>query len=216
MKLMHAVAVAIKEDLGSVKDVLDMFVRTGMENVTDLEPQLEMLKKISDTLGVLGLVAARDEIQRESKALETIVASQRAPEEAELEQMAATLLDIEDALDSELVRAATPSGEREEPASDDSMVQLRQATQSVIGECIVNLARIKEAVVELVERPGDVRALDQVGPQLRGITARADDARKGAGCFCRGANRCSHLLVGWHRERRRLRQTSQSVSQTPS
>jgi chemosensory pili system protein ChpA (sensor histidine kinase/response regulator) len=85
--------------------------------------------------------------------------------------MAATLLDIEDALDSELVRAAAPSGERQELEGDDSAVQLRMATQSVIGECIVNLARIKEAVVELVEHPGDVRALDQVGPQLRGITA---------------------------------------------
>ena len=170
-KLMHAVADAIKEDLGGVKDVLDIFVRTGMENVEDLEPQLEMLKKISDTLGVLGLVAAKDDIQRESKTLETIVANQRAPDEAELEQIAATLLEIEDALDTELIRAATPSGEQEKPAGDDSIVQLQQATQSVIGECIVNLARIKEAVVELVERPGDVRILDQIGPQLRGITA---------------------------------------------
>src|SRR5690606_2095666 len=38
-------------------------------------------------------------------------------------------------------------------------------------ECMVNLAKIKEAVVELVEDRSNVRALDQVKPQLRGITA---------------------------------------------
>jgi chemosensory pili system protein ChpA (sensor histidine kinase/response regulator) len=171
VKLMRAVAEAIKEDLASVKDVLDIFVRTGMANAVDLEPQLEMLKKISDTLGVLGLASSRDDIQKEAKALTAIIASERAPEEAELERMAATLLDVEDALDTELVRAVVPFEDDEDAAQETSVAQLRQATESVIAECIVNLARVKEAVVELIKRPGDARALDQVGPQLRGITA---------------------------------------------
>ena len=55
VKLMKTVAGAIKEDLGRVKDVLDIFVRTGMSNAAELVPQLDLLKKISDTLGVLGL-----------------------------------------------------------------------------------------------------------------------------------------------------------------
>ena len=169
--LMRAVADAIKEDLGSVKDVLDVFVRTGTENVADLEPQLEMLKKIGSTLGVLGLAKSKDDIQKETNALSTIVDSQRAPDEAELEQIAATLLSVEDALDTDLVRAVVPSENDEDPSGDASAVQLQQATKSVIGECIVNLARIKEAVIDLIESPGDVRALDEIGPQLRGITA---------------------------------------------
>ncbi len=171
VKLMRAVADAIKEDLGSVKDILDIFVRTGMENVADLEPQLEMLEKISNTLGVLGLAKSRKDIQKEAQALSAIVASQRAPDEMELEQMATTLLGVEDALDAELVRAVVTSEDEEDASEDTSVTQLRQATESVIGECIVNLARIKEAVVELMERPGEVRALDRVRPQLQGITA---------------------------------------------
>ena len=55
VKLMETVASAIKEDLARVKDVLDIFVRTGMNNSAELVPQLDLLKKISDTLGVLGL-----------------------------------------------------------------------------------------------------------------------------------------------------------------
>jgi chemosensory pili system protein ChpA (sensor histidine kinase/response regulator) len=52
-KLMETVGSAIREDLARVKDVLDIFVRTGLNNSAELVPQLELLKKISDTLGVL-------------------------------------------------------------------------------------------------------------------------------------------------------------------
>ena len=45
VKLMETVAAAIKEDLARVKDVLDIYVRTGMNNPSELVPQLELLKK---------------------------------------------------------------------------------------------------------------------------------------------------------------------------
>ena len=104
VKLMHTVAAAIKEDLNSVKDVLDVFVRTGMQNVAELKPQVEMLKKIGDTLGVLGLEQVRNQMQTEARRLSVIVASNKVTDPATLETLAATLLDIEDALDRELVQ----------------------------------------------------------------------------------------------------------------
>lgn len=169
VKLMRTVAKAIKEDLSSVKDALDIFVRTGMDNVEQLEPQLEMLKKIGDTLGVLGLEKARTQIQREAAELTAIVAAEHIESPGVLEKIAATLLDVEDALDSELIRAVVPGGET--AAESESEAQYRHVTQAVVGECIVNLAKVKEAVAQLLESPTDGRALDQVKPQLRGITA---------------------------------------------
>src|SRR5690606_23553731 len=108
VKLMRTVAKAIKEDLSSVKDALDIFVRTGMEEVEQLKPQLDMLKKIGDTLGVLGLEKARAEIQREAADLGAIVGQRQIESPRALEKIAATLLDVEDALDRELVRAVVP------------------------------------------------------------------------------------------------------------
>ena len=171
VKLMRTVAQAIKEDLGSVKDVLDIFVRTGMEDIDALKPQLEMLKKIGDTLGVLGLGKLRDDIQQQAKEINIIVASQRVSDQSVLEKMAATLLDVEDTLDRELVRAVVSTEPQAAVPDADAEVQYRHVTQSVMGECIVNLAKVKEAVTRLVSNPGDVHALDQVAPQLRGITA---------------------------------------------
>ena len=66
---METVGSAIKEDLSRVKDVLDIFVRTGMNKSSELVPQLELLKKISDTLGVLGLGELRGDIDGEIERL---------------------------------------------------------------------------------------------------------------------------------------------------
>ena len=171
-KLMDTVAQAIKEDLGSVKDALDIFVRTGMDDTADLAPQLEMLKKIADTLGVLGLASLRDEIRTEAKELKAIVVAGGLPDEASLEKIAATLLEVEDTLDKELVRAVAPAGAKTDEAPEpDEKEHYRRVTKTVLGECIVNLSHIKETVIQLLDDPGNVRVLDQVQPQLHGITA---------------------------------------------
>ena len=53
--------------------MLDIFVRTGMNKSSELVPQLELLKKISDTLGVLGLGELRGDIDGEIDRLKTVV-----------------------------------------------------------------------------------------------------------------------------------------------
>jgi chemosensory pili system protein ChpA (sensor histidine kinase/response regulator) len=172
VKLMRTVAEAIKEDLGTVKDALDIFVRTGMQSVDKLAPQIDMLKKIGDTLGVLGLDSARAQIQRESQELSAVVVNGKLIDRSALEKIAATLLDVEDTLDRELIRAVVPGDDAELPeAAPEGDGQQRQVTQAVVRECTVNLAKVKEAVIQLVERPADLRPLEQAKPQLRGIVA---------------------------------------------
>ncbi len=172
VKLMRTVAEAIKEDLGTVKDALDIFVRTGMQAVDKLAPQLDMLKKIGDTLGVLGLDNARAKIQRESQGLSAIVVNGKVIDQSALEKIAATLLDVEDTLDRELVRAVVPHDDAElADAAPEGEAQPLQVTQAVMRECTVNLTKVKEAVIQLVDQPADLRPLERARPQLRGIVA---------------------------------------------
>jgi len=171
VKLMRTVAEAIKQDLSAVKDNLDIFVRTGMQDLRQLLPQLEMLQKIGDTLGVLGLDSSRAQIQEQMSELNTMVDASDEVDADVLERVAAVLLHVEDELDRELVRAVVQSGSDSEAAGDAEEVQYSQVTQAVMGECIVNLARVKEAVVKLVDSPEDTRPLETVRPQLRGIAA---------------------------------------------
>ena len=172
VRLMKTVAAAIREDLTRVKDVLDIFVRKGAQQVEELVPQLEMLHKISDTLGVLGLGALRDRVQGEIEALKAIVDKRIAPDDTALLSIASALISVEDSLDAQLVRLIVPeprgTGARSGEPTDD---EFRQVQEAVLRECIVNMARIKEAVTQALAAPTEAQGLDQVPTLVRGITA---------------------------------------------
>jgi chemosensory pili system protein ChpA (sensor histidine kinase/response regulator) len=175
VKLMRTVAAAIKEDLSKVKDVLDIFVRRGGGHSDELLPQLELLKKISDTLGVLGLGELRQRVQEEISELSDIVSDGKTPPDESLIKVAGVLLSVEDSLDDQLIRLilpATSDGPLNELPGDQDL-EFRLVSEAVLRECIVNLARIKEAVSIAVQRGGDFppQGLDNVPQLLRGITA---------------------------------------------
>jgi chemosensory pili system protein ChpA (sensor histidine kinase/response regulator) len=175
VKLMRTVAAAIKEDLSKVKDVLDIFVRRGGGRSDELVPQLELLKKISDTLGVLGLGELRQRVQDEISELSDIVTDGKNPPEESLIKVAGVLLSVEDSLDDQLVRLILPAASASPGAdlSADHDLEFKLVSEAVLRECIVNLARIKEAVTIAVQKPGDFppQGLDNVPQLLRGITA---------------------------------------------
>jgi chemosensory pili system protein ChpA (sensor histidine kinase/response regulator) len=168
VKLMETVGAAIKEDLSRVKDVLDIFVRKGGIQVEELAVQIEMLRKISDTLGVLGLGGLRSNVQAQIQRLQEIVASRKVPDDRVLVDIAATLISVEDNLDPQLVRLIMPSpGPAGEAEQDAEFLPVQSA---VLRECIVNLARVKETIAAVLARQ-EPSGADQVPQLLRGITA---------------------------------------------
>ncbi len=173
-KLMHTVAEAIRGDLARVKDVLDIYVRTGMENIEELSPQIELLKKIGDTMGVLGLGELRETIAAKRSELKAIIDKGERVNEATLMDMAAALLTVEDHLDDQLFGLIRPDDDEPhddevEPGSVDNDHEL--VARAVMRESLINLARIKDAVSQVIEKPGEGALLDSVPQYLRGITA---------------------------------------------
>ena len=108
VKLMHTVAAAIREDLTRVKDVLDIFVRRGGGQAEELAPQIALLRKIGDTLGVLGLGELRGRVQEANARLEAVLAGRQSADEVTLVQVAASLIQVEDHLDEQLVGLILP------------------------------------------------------------------------------------------------------------
>jgi chemosensory pili system protein ChpA (sensor histidine kinase/response regulator) len=170
IKLMHTVAAAIREDLAKVKDVLDIYVRRGAGQVDELDPQVGMLKKIGDTLGVLGLGELRARVQEATQKLQHIVAGTETGGEAALVQVAASLIKVEDHLDDELVGLILPRNKPagDEPAADNDFQQVQGA---VLRECVINLARIKEYVAQNVSGTLDPAGFDNWPELMRGIKA---------------------------------------------
>ena len=171
VRLMRTVAAAIREDLTRVKDVLDIFVRKGATHVDDLQPQLEMLRKISDTLGVLGLGALRARVEGELDSLKAIVERRIPPDDTALLSIAAALIAVEDSLDGQLVRLILPEASPGAAPGEPTDEEFRLVQEAVLRECIVNMARIKEAVTHSLSAPAEAQGLDQVPQLVRGITA---------------------------------------------
>jgi chemosensory pili system protein ChpA (sensor histidine kinase/response regulator) len=173
IKLMHTVAAAIREDLSKVKDVLDIFVRRGGGQPEDLGPQVVLLKKIGDTLGVLGLGELRGRVQEATRRLEGIVAGTEMAGEATLVQVAAGLIDVEDHLDSQLVGLILPrrKNEGEDGAGEPPDPDFHAVQGAVLRECVVNLARIKEYVAQNVGGTLDAAGFDSWPDLMRGIKA---------------------------------------------
>jgi chemosensory pili system protein ChpA (sensor histidine kinase/response regulator) len=170
IKLMHTVAAAIREDLAKVKDVMDIYVRRGGGQAEELVPQVAMLKKIGDTLGVLGLGGLRSRVQEATGRLEGIIGGSEANGESALVQVAAALIKVEDHLDDDLVGLILPrskaAADGESPDQDFQQVQ-----GAVLRECVVNLARIKEYVSQNVSGTLDAAGFDNWPELMRGINA---------------------------------------------
>ena len=169
VKLMQTVAIAIREDLSKVKDVLDIFVRRGAGQPKELASQVEMLRKIGDTLGVLGLGELRGSVQAETERLDKMVTGALPADEATLVQIAATLIGVEDRLDGQLVGLIRPKNATEPEEEEDNEFQQVQA--AVLRECILNLARVKEAITQNVGGTLDAAGLDSWQDLMRGLKA---------------------------------------------
>lgn len=186
--LMRTVSSAIREDLTQVKDSLDIFVRTGRRNSADLAPLAELLKKVGDTLAVLGLGALRTELAAQTGALQAIAAGERDAGEAALMDVAQALLNLETRLDGDMAEliadssAPPPASATSDAAGQSEDGDYKETFAAVIRESIVNLARIKEAITEyargesnaeaLARVPGHVRQV-QAGLELLGLTRPA-------------------------------------------
>jgi len=188
VRLMRTVAAAIKEDLGRVKDALDLYTRKGGPP-EELAPQVDLLKKIGDTLAVLGLGSVREQVQGELARLSDIIARRAPAEQDTLIAIAATLIGVEDGLDDALVRLIMPPGAPAPGAETDP--DFRQVTETVLRECIVNLARIKELLGQSLDPTAEPAGLDAAPTLARGITA---------GLLLLGRNRAMEVMrrIGEH------------------
>src|SRR6187431_2070323 len=186
VKLMHTVSAAIREDLGKVKDVLDIFVRRGGQPA-ELESQVGMLRKIADTLGVLGLGELRQLVIEETGRLEAMAAGKTASDHAALVHIAATLINVEDRLDRDLIGLIVPKAQAPVEDAGSVDVDFQQVQAAVLRECSVNLVRVKEAIASNVAGTLDVGALDAWPGLVAGIKA---------GLLMLGKSRAAEIVDG--------------------
>ncbi|MER3547296.1 MAG: hybrid sensor histidine kinase/response regulator, partial [Rhodanobacteraceae bacterium] len=151
--LLDTVAQALKEDLLRVKEALDIFLRREDRNPAELSPHAETLRRVGDTLGMLGLGVPRRVVGEQREILEAVAHGSRPPEEETLMDVAGALLFVDASLDDHIERIGTPAQEAE--TSDEALprAEAHKIVDALMREASINLARVKEDIVAFIESP---------------------------------------------------------------
>src|SRR5690606_18872189 len=92
---MQSVAAALNEELVQVKDRLDLFVRSTARSQHELGELLPDMKRIADTLAVLGLGQPRRVLQEQIERVEQLASAPDSPTDAQLMEVAGGMLYVE-------------------------------------------------------------------------------------------------------------------------
>ncbi len=164
--LLDTVAGAIKDDLLRVKDALDLHLRNPEAEAAGLSSQVDVLERVSDTLGMLGLGVARRVVQEQRDAVRAVIDGSRTADESTLLDIAGALLYVEASLDDQVQHlGGVPSGEATTGARQLPAVETRRVMQALVKEAQVNFTRAKECFVAYIESSWDATQLE-AAPEL--------------------------------------------------
>ena len=166
-ELLDTVGNAVKEDLMRIKDALDLHVRTG-GNAADLQAQVDELRAVSDTLGVMGLGVARGIVAKQRDALAEVVDGKRGIDDNLLLDIAGSLLYVDASLDDQVAHL----GANAEGEDDAAAVETRRTVEVLAHEAIANFAAARESFVAFIETNWDHERLTEV-PRLLGEVSGA-------------------------------------------
>src|SRR5699024_10568748 len=102
--LLNSAGAAVLEDLARVRDRIDIFVRTGSGDPSDLAPLADTLKKVGDALGMLGLDSAQENVVRQREVVASLAKLDKVDEDALL-SLATGLISVESDVETYLAGA---------------------------------------------------------------------------------------------------------------
>jgi chemosensory pili system protein ChpA (sensor histidine kinase/response regulator) len=165
---------SLKETLARVEDVLDTFNRTEKRSIADLQPLLGMLQQVGDTLGLLGLGVPRKTVVEQQRVLNTLIDRRQLPDDDQLMDIAAALLQVDKALDHVADRgvAGTMTIVADEPPDDDarlSGIEYLQLVTSVVGEAKADISIIKDAIARFITDHSKSARLAEIPERVKHI-----------------------------------------------
>lgn len=169
--VMRSLSSAIREELASVKDMLDLMER-GSVQADNLGNLHALLGKLSKTLGMVGLSSAGNSLGAQ---LQTVAgwSEQRPPQPQELLKLADAVLYVEGMVASlergERRDGGAIQGQPGQEAESFAQHQLYEARIVVVDEAQAGLALAKRAITAYLEAGGDRMHLSNVPFSLQAV-----------------------------------------------
>ncbi|MEJ2589869.1 MAG: Hpt domain-containing protein [Candidatus Thiodiazotropha sp.] len=163
-ELAESIRDAVSIELTRIKDILDLFMR---DNKADLEMlgHLEApIRKLADTLGMIGQGALRSRLNRQADKVHGLVEKGGMPEEFELMEMAGDILYVESSLST--LHTAQPTDEvaPEEGGWGLNLPEgeYQNLIKQTVREAKVDIAKAKEVIISYTEASDDASVLAAV------------------------------------------------------
>ncbi len=155
---LSSAAQALQEELGSVKDRLDILVRSSQVDLAELRQLVGPLKQIGSTLSLLGFESSREIIADQIDAIESLVVLGDGDPQG-VQSIAGALVQIDENLSS-----VVQGSEKTEVEQITGEAQLQ-----VLRESRAGLDEVKQSIVDFVTAHFDARHLEGVPGTLAGI-----------------------------------------------
>ncbi|MCU7914458.1 MAG: Hpt domain-containing protein [Candidatus Thiodiazotropha sp. (ex Gloverina cf. vestifex)] len=162
-ELAESIRDAVSIELTRIKDILDLFMRdekADMEMLAHLEAPI---RKLADTLGMIGQGALRSRLNRQADKVKGFVDKGSMPEEFELMEMAGDILFVESSLST--LHTAQPTQElaaEEGWGLDMPEGELENLIKQTVREAKVDIAKAKEVIIGYTEATDDASVLVSV------------------------------------------------------
>ncbi|MGM0563035.1 MAG: Hpt domain-containing protein [Pseudomonadota bacterium] len=166
-ELLNAVSDAIKEDMHQAKDILDL--HGPSKNLDALSELPAVMRKIGDTLGMLGLGSIRERVVDLAHKLEGEF-GQGEVGEISLMDAAQTLLSAEDTLDALVSNRGGSAASQAEAGASDQAAENRKVVSTVVKEAQKDMAKAKEAIIDYLGDDTKLDKLQQVPELLDSIS----------------------------------------------
>lgn len=177
--LLHAAHQAIVEDLGRVKDSLEVYTHSEHVDNSELVPAFSVLYKLCETLSVLGMGGKTGALKSQLRALEAQVdaGASHAVIAPELETLAEAMLRLEQSVENYIEAEShfEVLGEEDDEALNQALLVRLPRTeylsliQQIVSESCSVYARLKEAFSQYLNHARQAEMLEPVLPQLKEV-----------------------------------------------
>ncbi len=164
--VMSSVSDALKEEMNSVKSMVDNAARTGGGSDFSAKALYQALIKISDILVMLSLSSASNVLKSQADVVGGW-ADSAAPSTEQLIKIADAVLYAESAVTR--LTKGMQYGDGQDHLSESARIQLQEARVALIDEAESGVSLTKRAVTAFIDSEGDTMHLSNVVATLKGV-----------------------------------------------
>ncbi|MDJ0880288.1 MAG: Hpt domain-containing protein, partial [Gammaproteobacteria bacterium] len=151
-ELLKTVSDAIKADLEQVKSSLEVYVNSDMSDTTQLQDIPQELHVISDTLAMIGLGPQRQIIEAQITTITEVIEGKATPDQDKFLDMAAELLQVDQALEMMHKGQFIQQDETEETGQAASKnFEMDNMLSGVVTAALDDIQKIKDAILDFIK-----------------------------------------------------------------